>query len=72
MRHWRKGKPHVSRGNRTGGAVGTPVHLSDACSILEGSMTREVAGKSPVTRKPGASGHVPTWLVLMWTRRLNP
>lgn len=52
--------------------MGTLVHLSNAFSILEGSMTLEVAGKSPVTHKPGDSGHVPPGLVFMWPRRVNP
>jgi quercetin dioxygenase-like cupin family protein len=42
-----------------GGAVETHVHLGDAFSILEGSMTLEVAGKFPVTCTPGDSGPVP-------------
>ena len=41
----------------------THVDLSDAFSILEGSMTPKVAGKSPVRREP---------LVFMSPRRVNP
>jgi quercetin dioxygenase-like cupin family protein len=55
-----------------GGAVGTHVHHGNAFSILEGSITLEVAGKFPLTRKPGDSGHMPPWLVFMWPRRVNP
>jgi hypothetical protein len=56
MRHGRKGKPPVPRGYRVWRSGGTHVHLGDACSILEGLMAREVAGKSPAIRKPGDSG----------------
>ena len=43
-----------------GGAERNHVHPGNAFAyILEGSMTLEVAGKPPVTRKPGDSGHVP-------------
>jgi hypothetical protein len=51
--------------------VGTHVHLGDACSILEGLMAREVAGKSPVVRKLDDSEYVPPWLVCVWPRRVN-
>jgi quercetin dioxygenase-like cupin family protein len=43
-----------------GGAGGKHYHPGDAFGyILEGSMTLEIAGKLPVTLKPGESGHVP-------------
>jgi quercetin dioxygenase-like cupin family protein len=42
-----------------GGAVGKHFHPGDAFAyIVEGVMTLEVAGKPPVTLKPGESGHV--------------
>jgi quercetin dioxygenase-like cupin family protein len=43
-----------------GAAVGKHYHPGDAFAyILEGSMAIEVAGKPPVTLKPGDTGHVP-------------
>jgi quercetin dioxygenase-like cupin family protein len=43
-----------------GGAGGKHYYPGDAFGyILEGSMTLEIAGKLPVTLKPGESGHVP-------------
>ena len=42
-----------------GAAVGKHYHPGDAFGyILQGSMILEVAGKPPVTLKPGDSGHV--------------
>jgi quercetin dioxygenase-like cupin family protein len=43
-----------------GGAVGKHYHPGDAFGyVLEGAMALEVEGKTPVTLKPGDSGHVP-------------
>jgi quercetin dioxygenase-like cupin family protein len=43
-----------------GGAVGKHYHPGDAFGyVLEGIMALEVEGKSPVTLKPGESGHLP-------------
>lgn len=42
-----------------GAAVGKHYHPGDAFAyILEGSMTLEIAGKPPVTLKPGDTGYV--------------
>jgi quercetin dioxygenase-like cupin family protein len=42
-----------------GGAVGKHYHPGDAFGyVLEGAMTLEIEGKSPITLQAGQSGHV--------------